>query len=63
VPDIFFVAAELALATVLQDKTLSEFISSRDKVSGSVYVVMLLVFAAMPRLRLKGYAKRVRNEA
>jgi hypothetical protein len=60
---VLSVAAELALATVLQDKTLSEFISSRDKVSGSVYVVMLLVFAAMPRLRLKGYAKRVRNEA
>ena len=46
------VAAELALATVLQDRTLAEFIASRDKVSGSVYIAMLLVFALMPRLRL-----------
>ncbi|MEO8542375.1 MAG: hypothetical protein ABI434_02275 [Burkholderiaceae bacterium] len=48
------VSAELGLATLLQDKTLSEFISSRDKVSGSVYVALLLVFAVMPRLRLSG---------
>jgi len=47
------VAAELALATVLQDRTLAQFIASRDKVSGSVYVAMLLVFAVMPRVRLR----------
>jgi hypothetical protein len=46
------VAAELGLATVLQDRTLSEFVSSRDKVSGSVYIALLLVFTAMPRIRL-----------
>ena len=46
------VAAEVTLATILQDKTLAEFIGSRDKVSGSVYVVLLLVFAVMPRIRL-----------
>jgi hypothetical protein len=51
------VAAELALATVLQDRSITEFIASRDKVSGSVYVALLLVFAAMPRLRLSGRAK------
>jgi hypothetical protein len=50
------VAAELALATVLQDRSITEFIASRDKVSGSVYVALLLVFAAMPRLRLSGRA-------
>lgn len=50
------VGAELALATVLQDRTLAEFIASRDKVSGSVYVALLLVFAVMPRLRLSGLA-------
>ena len=48
----FSVTAELGLAVALQDKTLAEFISSRDKVSGSVYVALLLVFAIMPRLRL-----------
>ena len=49
----FSVAAELALATVLQQQTLAEFIGSRDKVSGSVYLVLLLVFALMPRLRMQ----------
>jgi hypothetical protein len=46
------VAAELALATVLQDRTVAEFITSRDKVSGSVYVALLVVLAVMPRFRL-----------
>ena len=47
------VATELALVVLLQSQSLSEFLASRDKVSGSVYVVLLLVFAVMPRLRLK----------
>lgn len=50
------VAAEVALATVLQDRTLAEFIGSRDKVSGSVYIALLLVFAVMPRIRLARHA-------
>ncbi|MCW2312037.1 hypothetical protein [Rhodoferax antarcticus] len=54
---VLSVAAELALATVLQNRTLAEFIASRDKVSGSVYIALLLVFAVMPRLRLKSHAR------
>ena len=50
------VCAELGLAVVLQDQTLSEFIASRDKVSGSVYLALLLAFAVMPRIRLHGDA-------
>lgn len=46
------VAAELALVSVVQGMPLMEFIASRDVVSGSVYLVLLLVFAVMPRLRL-----------
>ena len=46
------IAAELTLAVVLQQRSIAQFISSRDQVSGSVYMVMLLIFAAMPRLRL-----------
>lgn len=46
--------AELGLATLVQSQTLAEFIASRDKVSGSVYVALLLVFAVMPRIRLWG---------
>ena len=47
------VCAELGLAVVLQNQTLAEYINSRDKVSGSVYLALLLVFAVMPRLRLR----------
>lgn len=47
------VAAELGLAVALQSQTLAEFIASRDKVSGSVYLALLVVFALMPRLRLR----------
>lgn len=46
------ICAELGLAVALQSQTLAEYISSRDKISGSVYLVMLVVFALMPRLRL-----------
>jgi len=44
------VVAELLLATVLQGRSLPEFIASRDPVSGSVYLVMLLLFALMPAI-------------
>ena len=44
------VVTELMLATVLQDRSLRDFIASRDPVSGSVYLAMLLVFALMPAI-------------
>ncbi len=53
----FSVAAELGLAVVLQDQTLVEYIRSRDRISGSVYVGLLLVFAVMPRLRLPSFGR------
>jgi hypothetical protein len=58
------VFAELVLAVLLQNQTITEFISSRDKVSGSVYLASLLVFAVMPRLRLSRLesTKRTRSE-
>ena len=49
------VTAELGLAVALQDKPLAEFLGSRDKVFGSVYIGLLLVFAVMPRLRLPSH--------
>jgi hypothetical protein len=52
----FSVATELGLAAVLQDQTLAEYIRSRDRISGSVYIGLLLVFAVMPRLRLASHA-------
>ena len=50
------VLAELLLATVLQGRSVVQFIASRDPVSGSVYLVMLLLFALMPSIlaRMRG---------
>lgn len=47
------VGAELALAVILQEQSLVEYIEGRDSVSGSAYGVLLLVLALMPGLRLK----------
>ncbi len=54
-------AAEFSLVTVLQDRSLDEYIASRDAVSGSVYLVMLGVFAAMPLIlaRLRRVDRRM----
>ena len=43
-------ACELALAVVLQDRSLADYVASRDPVSGTVYLVMLMLFALMPAL-------------
>jgi len=40
--------AEVLLAVTLQDRTLGEYVASRDPVSGTVYLAMLALFAAMP---------------
>jgi uncharacterized membrane protein (Fun14 family) len=47
------VLAELGLTVALQSGTLAEYLASRDRVSGSVYLALLVVFALMPRLRLQ----------
>ena len=44
------VVAELLLATVLQSQSLTEYLASRDPVSGSVYLLLLFVFALLPVL-------------
>ncbi len=46
------VCAELGLAVALQSEPIGVYIAGRDRVSGSAYLVLLLVFALMPRLRL-----------
>lgn len=50
------ICVELGLAVILQDQALADYIASRDKISGSVYLALLVVFALMPRLRLIGEA-------
>lgn len=51
------VTAELGLAVLLQHQSLLAFLKNRDKVSGAVYIALLLVFAAMPRFRLSGHIR------
>jgi hypothetical protein len=46
------VLAELLLAVVIQNRSLSAYVASRDPISGSVYLGALLLFAAMPSLLL-----------
>ncbi len=41
-------AAEFLLAVILQDQSLGQYIASRDPVSGTVYLIMLALYAAMP---------------
>jgi hypothetical protein len=40
--------AEVLLAVALQNRTIGEYVASRDPVSGSVYLAMLVLFAVMP---------------
>ena len=40
--------AEFLLAVTTQDRSLREYIVSRDPISGSVYLAMLVLFALMP---------------
>ena len=49
------VFAELGLAVAFQREPLAVYIAGRDRVSGSVYLLLLLVFALMPRLRLESH--------
>ncbi len=47
------VTTELLLAVLIQDRNLTEYIASRDKISGSVYLAMLVVYLLMPWLRTR----------
>jgi hypothetical protein len=42
------VLGEFTMALWIRGLTISEYIANRDPVAGAVYVVMLLLFAAMP---------------
>lgn len=54
-------AAELLLAVVLQERSLADYIASRDPVSGSVYLAMLALFALMPVLVARTVGGRNHN--
>ena len=49
--------AELLLIVVMQQRSLAEYIASRDPVSGTVYLLMLVFYAALPAI-LAGRTRR-----
>lgn len=53
-------AAELLLALALARRSVLEYIASRDPVSGSVYLAMLVVFALLPLALARRQAIRAR---
>ncbi|MCL1490981.1 MAG: hypothetical protein M1G31_09540 [Pseudanabaena sp. Salubria-1] len=46
----FLLVAEIALGMVLQGASISEVLLNHDPISGTVYYVMLILFALMPWL-------------
>jgi hypothetical protein len=44
------VSAELLLVTLIQSRSIAQYIASRDPVSGSVYILLLLLYALMPAM-------------
>jgi hypothetical protein len=57
------VATELALAAVLQRRSPVDFIVSRDPVSGTVFALMLVLFALMPFILGRLQSGRARHAA
>jgi hypothetical protein len=55
---LLLLAAEVLVGVVFRGATsLRDFVAQRDPVAGSVYLAMLVVFAAMPALVLR-WARR-----
>ena len=47
---VLLLGAEFLLAVTLQGRSVGQYLASRDSVSGSVYLVLLVLFAVMPLL-------------
>jgi iron complex transport system permease protein len=50
---LLLLAAELLLAILIAGRSVADYLTGRDPVSGSVYIAMLIVFAAMPWLQAR----------
>lgn len=53
---LLLLAAELLMVMLLWKQPLADYVRAKDPVAGSVYLLMLLVFALMPTL-LKAYRR------
>ena len=50
---LLLAVAELVLAVAISGRSISGYISSRDPVSGSVYLASVLLYAALPWLHAR----------
>ena len=50
---LLLLAAELLLTVLIAGRSVVDYLTGRDPVSGSVYIAMLIVFAAMPWLQAR----------
>jgi hypothetical protein len=50
---LLLLAAELLLAVIIQGRPIAEYMMSRDPVSGSVYLISLLLYAVLPWLHVR----------
>lgn len=55
---VLLLLAEFTFAVVLQARPLVDYITSRDPVSGGVYLALLLLMALMPRVLVRRAAIR-----
>ncbi|MDM7953542.1 MAG: hypothetical protein QUV07_10070 [Cyanobium sp. CZS 25K] len=51
---VLMLAAELTLGLLLQDRPLQEILTSRDPISGGVYLALLILYALLPLLLGRG---------
>ena len=56
---VLLVTAELSFALILRGESIGQYIASRDPVSGSVYLAMLVLFALMPVILARVHAARL----
>jgi hypothetical protein len=55
--------AEFLLAVAIQDRSLGTYIASRDPISGTVYLAMLVLFGLMPLILTRLSLARERHAA
>ncbi len=55
--------AEFLLAVAIQDRSIGAYIASRDPISGTVYLAMLVLFALMPLILARTCLARGRDAA
>jgi len=60
---VLLLAAELFVAVALQGRTVTEYIAGRDPISGTVYLISLLIFAILPWLHARKNGASVSHEA